>query len=737
VSKTNKHRVAAHLDVQAQFQTALALHQQGRLAEAEKIYEKILQTTPDHFGALNLLGVIACQNRAYERAVQLISKAISINPNVAATHSNLGVALKELKRPAEAIVSCDKAIALKSDYTEAYHNRGIALRELGRHEEALISYDKAIFLKPDCEAFYNRGNALAELKRFEEALVSYDNAIALNPNHADAHSNRGNALKELRRLEEALGSYDKVLALRPDSEDFFNRGLALHELRRTEEALVSFEKAIALKPNYAEAYYNRGIALKELERIGDALASYDKAIALKPDFSEAYANRGFTLQELGRAEEALASCDKAIALKPDLAEAYANRGVALFDLGRTEESLASSDKAIALKPDMASAWNSMGCILNAIGRLNEAEVAFLKAVEIDPRNAGAYFNLADSKKFVPGDPHVAAMEGLEAKPERLSEADRVKIDFALGKAYADLRHHRRSFERLLAANAGKRATIAYDEQAALGLFDSVETTFTSELIATKFGGGDLSPRPIFVLGMPRSGTTLVEQILASHPLVHGAGELEELNQIVLEHRNAAGQTIGYPNFVPGLARSDLTGIGDRYLAALERRAPEGEHVTDKMPSNFFFVGLIHLALPNAKIVHTIRDPVDTCISCFSKLFTHGQNFSYDLGELGRYYKRYERLMAHWRRALPPGKVLDVRYEDVVADLETQARRILAYCELPWDDRCLSFYETDRPVKTASVTQVRQPIYKSAVGRWREYEEFLGPLLEALEIAPTN
>jgi hypothetical protein len=237
--------------------------------------------------------------------------------------------------------------------------------------------------------------------------------------------------------------------------------------------------------------------------------------------------------------------------------------------------------------------------------------------------------------------------------------------------------------------------------------------------------------------MPRSGTTLVEQILASHPLVHGAGELEELNQIVLDHRNAAGQTIRYPDFVPELSRSDLTGIGERYLTAVRRRAPEGERMTDKMPSNFFFVGLIHLALPNAKVIHTIRDPLDTCISCFSKLFTHGQHFSYDLGELGRYYKRYERLMAHWRRVLPPGKVLDVRYEDVVADLETQARRILAYCELPWDDRCLSFHETDRPVRTASVTQVRQPIYKSAVGRWREYEEFLGPLLEALDVAPTN
>jgi tetratricopeptide (TPR) repeat protein len=735
VSKKNKQQVHA-LDVQAQFQTALSLHQQGRLAEAEKLYAKILQTAPHHFGALNLLGVIACQNRAYERAVRLIAKAISINPDVAAAHSNLGAALRGLNRFEEALVSCDKAIALRSDYAEAYHNRGLVLRELSRLEDAVLTYDKVISLKPDCEAFYHRGNALAELKRFEEALASYDKAIALNPDYADAHSNRGNSLKELDRLEEALASYENVLALRPNAEDYFNRGVALHQLGRTKEALASFERAITLRPAYAEAHYNRGVALKKLERVGEALVSYDRTIALKPDFSEAYSNRGLILQELGRAEEALASCDRAIELRPDLAEAYANRGLALFDLDRIEEAIGSCDRAIALKPNMANACNNMGCILNALGRLDEAQALFLKAIEIDAANASGYFNLADSKKFAPEDPYLTTMEKLVSKPEGLAKADRVKLDFALAKAYADLKDQRRSFQHLLTGNAGKRATIFYDEPKTFEMFGSTETTFTPELIAAKFGGGDASRRPIFILGMPRSGTTLVEQILASHPLVHGAGELETLNRIALNPGSTKGQSINYPGYIPILDGAQLASIGEQYLAAIARRAPESERVTDKMPSNFFFIGLIHLALPNAKIIHTIRDPLDTCISCFSKLFTHGQYFTYDLGELGRYYKRYERLMEHWRSVLPPGRMLDVQYEDVVADLETQARRILAYCELPWDDRCLSFHETERPVRTASVTQVRQPIYKSAVGRWRDYEEFLGPLLEALGLRPT-
>ena len=263
-------------------------------------------------------------------------------------------------------------------------------------------------------------------------------------------------------------------------------------------------------------------------------------------------------------------------------------------------------------------------------------------------------------------------------------------------------------------------------------FDRIEAIFSRELIEKKSGGGDASPMPIFILGMPRSGTTLVEQIIASHPMVHGAGELQTLNDVAQTVRGSDGQPMSYPEFVSALDAPALRQIGARYIAAVRALAPEGARVTDKMPSNYYFAGLIHLALPNATIIHTIRDPVDTCISCFSKLFSAEQNHTYELGELGRYNSRYQRLMAHWRRVLPAGRILDVRYEDVVADLEGQARRIIAHCGLPWDDRCLAFHETDRPVRTASATQVRQPIYRSAVGRWRVYQQQVGPLLAELD-----
>jgi hypothetical protein len=239
--------------------------------------------------------------------------------------------------------------------------------------------------------------------------------------------------------------------------------------------------------------------------------------------------------------------------------------------------------------------------------------------------------------------------------------------------------------------------------------------------------------PIFVLGMPRSGTTLVEQILASHARVHGAGELKALNDVVDTVHGPDGAVLPFPDFVRALDAASIRAIGTGYLAQLQKLAPASPHITDKMPSNYYFVGLIHLALPNARIIHTVRDPIDTCMSCFSKLFTAEQSHTYDLGELGRYYRGYQKLMAHWHRVLPVGRILDVRYEDVVADLEGQARQIIAHCGLEWDPRCLAFHETERPVRTASATQVRKPIYRSAIGRWRVYEEFLDPLLTELQL----
>lgn len=346
--------------LQAQWQSALAFLQQGRRAEAERVCAEILQRAPKHFGALHLLGAIAFQTGFAEKAVQLFSKAIAVNPEAAQAYYSRGIALQALKRFQEALVSYNKAIALKPDHAEAYSNRGIVLGALGRHKDALSSCDKAIALKPGfAQAQYNRGNILQELGRFEDALASYDKTIALgagaalDPAFAEVHFNRGNVLGALKRRDEALASWDKAVALNPNfAEAYCNRGNALQERGRLEEALASYDRALALKPDHALAYSNRGLALQALKRPIDALASYDKAMALRPDYPEAYSNRGIVLKELRRLEEALASCDRALALRPDYAAAHLNRGVILKELERVAEALASTAKAVALAPDL-------------------------------------------------------------------------------------------------------------------------------------------------------------------------------------------------------------------------------------------------------------------------------------------------------------------------------------------------------------------------------------------------
>jgi tetratricopeptide (TPR) repeat protein len=344
--------------IQAKFKTGLALHQQGKLAEAATIYENVLSVDNAHFAALHCLGAIAYQTGNLERAVELIDRAVKINPTIAATDPYRGAALNQLNRHQEALAVCDEAIRLKPDFPEFHYNRGNALYGLGHFDGAIASYDKATQIRLNfAEAWSNRGNALQELGRLEDALASCGRAVALKPNYAQAHHNRGHALYDLGRFTEALASYDTAVALKPDyAQAWYNRGKALGELKRTDDALASYDRAIALKLDYVQAWDNRGNLLNDTKRFGDALASYDRAIAAKPDYAESWSNRGTALQYLNRLEEALASHEKAIALKPDYAEGHCNRGSVLNCFNRPAEALASFNRAIALNPDFAQAY---------------------------------------------------------------------------------------------------------------------------------------------------------------------------------------------------------------------------------------------------------------------------------------------------------------------------------------------------------------------------------------------
>ncbi|MGB6343799.1 MAG: tetratricopeptide repeat protein [Xanthobacteraceae bacterium] len=647
------------------FEQAAALHGQGRLGEAEKLYDAVLRRDDRHFDSIYGLGILRLQQNRLAEAEALFRRAVKIG-----------------KRSAD-----------------ARHHLAIALTGLGRLDESLAHYRKALELSPrDAVAHNNIGYALQKLDRHDEAARHFAKALSINPNYPEAHNNLGNALQSLERTDDAIRHYRQALALRPNyAEVFSNLASALAVANRHEEAIANCEKALALAPNNAAAHMNLANSLGAMERPLEALAHYQKAIEIDPANAEAHARTAFMLFHLGRIGEAITQCEAALAIKPDHVEALNNLGVAL----------------------------------RALGRLDEAIVSFEKAIAAAPRNtAGLYYTLATSKRMSASDPHFSAMERLAGKVKSLSTQNQIGLHFALGKAFADVGEHRQSFQHLLKGNALKRQEfVEHDEARLLTRFARIERVFSAELLNDKRPGGDPSPVPVFIIGMPRSGTSLVEQILASHPDVYGAGERYELGD--LAQAIAAPGGAEYPEAVAAMTDGALQALGANYLRAVQALAPQAKRITDKMPGNFFHAGLIHLALPNARIIHTRRDPRDTAMSCFSTLFAMGHPHTYDLAELGRYIGAYETLMAHWRRVLPKDAMLEVQYEALVGNLETEAERIVGYCGLEWDDACLSFHKTKRPVRTASVIQVRQPIYNSSVGRWQPHEKELQPLLRAL------
>src|SRR5215470_8081923 len=565
----------------------------------------------------------------------------------------------------------------------------------------------------------------------DQAAELYQTVRAADPRNSNVLERLALVRAQQGKLDEATRFLREALERRPDSASVhFHLGNVLCSLGRPEKAMACYETAIALVPDFADAHYNLGNTLQTLGRHQEAKVRYEQALRLMPDRPEVYNNLAIALQTVGDHEQAIRHFETAVALKPDYPEAYNNLANSLNALNRCEEAIAHYQRALALKADFAEAHDNLGMAHVAVGRIAEARQCFETAIALVPERGSFYFNLTKCKTFGPGDPDLRAMEALAANAASLPADDRVKLHYALGNALANVAQHERSFEHFRVGNALKRQQLAYDEETSLARIDRTRTVFTPELMRAKAGLGDPSTVPVFILGMPRSGSTLVEQILASHPDVFAAGELDDFYLLVRSLQRSDGARIDYPERVPELSGAVLRAIGAGYLDRLRRRAPAARRITDKMPTNWWLTGLIHLALPNARIIHTRRDAVDTCVSCFTTLFL-GQDWSYELGELARYYRAYAATMAHWRAVLPPGVMLEIDYENVVADLEGQARRILAHCGLDWNEACLDFHRVQRPIKTASAAEVHRPIYQSSVGRWRLYGESLRPLLDAL------
>ena len=578
---------------------------------------------------------------------------------------------------------------------------------------------------------------------------------------------RANQAHRQGDLAGAEQGYRAVLAALPDQPDAVHfLGLLLHQRDRSDEAPRLLARAVGLDPRNPLYRHNLAGVLKERGQLAEAERLYQEALALKPDYLDAHLQLGLLHAARRDYAAALACYDAALELEPRFYPAWAGRGEALFELARQDEALAAfrhareladrdpgqlqmlgsafreagdyaaarecHERALALQPGDAQGHNSLGNALGMQGDFAGAERQYRKALALKPGYAGALHNLSGIARLRRDDPSWPELQRLERQLGELPPQEALLVHFTLGKVREDAREYPAAFGHYAAGNRLKRASIRYDEARQTQFFRDILRGFDADFLASRAGAGSDDTRPVFIVGMPRSGTSLAEQILASHPEVYGAGEIHALRNSLRAELPVAEDDYVLPGQLAALDAQALGRSGGRYRAYLDALAPAARRITNKLPGNMALVGLIHLLFPRAVIVHCTRDARDTCLSNFTKLFTTGHGFSYEQGELGRFHRMYAELMAGWRRVLPPGRLYELNYETLVGDIEGESRRLVAACGLAWDEACLRFYDTPRSVKTASLAQVRQPVYASSVGRWKHYEKELAPLLTALE-----
>jgi tetratricopeptide (TPR) repeat protein len=577
----------------------------------------------------------------------------------------------------------------------------------------------------------NLGNALGRLGRLEEAAASYRRALEADPEFAEAHNNLGELWLECGRAEEALVSCQQALRIRPDfARAHQNLGKVLVRLGRFDEAVRSCQRAIAISPEFAEAHNSLGSALLGLGQSQAAIASFQRALELSPDLAKAHANLARALRAIGRLDDAVVGYRRALLLRPELLLLHTELATALRLQRRTAAAEQSCRRALEIDSGFAAAFVVLAELRADAGRFAEAEELFRRAIALDPDSPEAWAGVTRLRRMTPADgAWLAAMQrlvqrGMPAQRELL-------LRYALGKHFDDLgdfdaafRNYRRANE--LARGCGPR----HDRDSLSRTIDLIIRSHDGDWVKRQRAAVHRSARPVFIVGMLRSGTSLAEQILASHPQVFGAGEQTFWSEVV-----AAAVSNPAAGDVRAMRMSDaaLADLGDRYLLALRELSPDALRVVDKLPTNFLFLGLIHAALPNARIIHVLRHPIDTCLSIYFQHFEAANTYADDLGDLAHYYREYWRLIRQWRAVLPADAILEVPYEGLVTDLPGSVRRMLEFIGVSWDSRCLDFHLTARPVVTASKWQVRQKLFASSLGRWRHYERFLAPLRPLLEL----
>lgn len=689
------------MEINEALKLSTQLYSQGRLQQALHVIKQIVQARPQHPDARNLHGVILKAMGDDSGAVKEIEEAIKIRSDIAQYHSNLGEIERQRGNVDKAMKSLRKAIGIDANYSQAYNNLGI------------VYYDK---------------------RDFEEAEKNYRKALELNEAYPEAHNNLGNALRALDKGDEALEHYERAIMLKENyAEAYNNMATVLRDKDLKEEAEHAYKRAIQLKPDYTEAYNNLASFYIQEDNTDEALRILGEGLKVDDKNVPILINVARVQLEKGNFEAVEMACKIALQQDPGSAEAECVYGQLCMDLDKYEEALSHFEKSIQLNPEYGEANNHYGIALKSVGRLDDAKKQFEKTLERNEKAFGAYSNLADLQKFTSKSTLLKKMEKLMKEAEDPNTERYMALHFALGKAYDDAGEYDKAFKHFSTGTKLKRGKLDYKEAETKKFFEDIKATFTADFFKNPPWEGSDSEKPVFVLGMPRSGSTLTEQIISSHPKAFGAGEIKTLARAIGNLRSKFPNVPRYPAMVSKMTPNHCKIIADFYLEYINRVGEDSLRVTDKMLSNYYFVGLLRILFPKGKIINIVRNPVDTCLSAYTKLFKDDMPHSYDLGEMGRYYMMYEDLMAHWNKVLPKGSLMTLNYEDIVGDIDNKAREIIDFVDLEWDEACVAFHKSKRPVKTASVVQVRKPVYKTSVERWKNYgEKNLKPLLEALD-----
>jgi len=607
---------------------------------------------------------------------------------------------------------------------------GAALLRQGKYEEASKHLSTCVKIAPDvAEGHEQYGLALASLGRLNEAEESLRTALRLAPNSESIHS-------KLMRLQSMQGQDEESRKTRDRRFELSPHGQKLQDAMKLQaddkhvEARQLVKKILREDPDNINALNLMGSICMAQKAFNDAEAFLRKAVGLAPDFTVAWSVLSASLKEQGKFEEAVEALEKALSLDPGNAEGHSNLGTLLMAWGKEERALVSIESALAIKPSLAGALLGKGHVLKTMGDQDNAIRAYRAAAKARPDLGEIYWSLANLKTFR-FDPDEVEIMQTQLDSGKLTDLSELHFLYSLGKHFEDRKDYPKAFEYYTQGGAAKRKSVRFDPVDFDYQTDKMIEVFTHEFFEERASFGYSDPAPILIVGLPRSGSTLIEQILSSHSQVDGTAELSDLMKVGNQTGLNRFDKLKYPESLVDMDADSIEDLGKEYIERTFHHRQGAAYFTDKMPNNFPHIGLLHLILPNAKVIDARRHPLDSCFGTFKQLFAKGQTFSYDLFELGQYYKCYIRLMEHWDNVLP-GKVLRVQYEDNVADQENQARRMIEHCGLEWEDQVLRFYETERAVKTASSEQVRQPIYNKSVNSWKRYETELEDLILLLE-----